>query len=90
MFGMHDLWALVSIPASAGMDETGRQRLTDMLEPVVKRWVENRASIVRRLFEETLSGAVTRDVDETGETAEVLLKRIGSELKAFEEGSGTK
>ncbi len=26
MFGMHDLWALVSIPASAGLDETGRQR----------------------------------------------------------------
>ena len=84
MFGMHDLWALVSIPASAGLDETGRQRLSDMLEPVVKKWLENRAYIVRRLFEETLSGAVTREVYETAETAEVLLKRIEAELKAFD------
>ena len=84
MFGMHDLWALVSIPASAGLDETGRQRLSDMLEPVVKKWVENRAFIVRRLFEETLSGAVTREVDETAGTTEVLLKRIEVELKAFD------
>jgi hypothetical protein len=84
MFGMHDLWALVSVPASAGLDETGRQRLSDMLEPVVKKWVENRAFIVRRLFEETLSGTISREVDETAETAEVLLKRIEAELKAFE------
>lgn len=84
MFGMHDLWALVSIPASAGLDETGRQRLSDMLEPVVKKWVENRAFIVRRLFEETLSGAVTRKVDETAGTAEVLLKRVEAELTAFD------
>jgi hypothetical protein len=83
MFGMHDLWALVSIPASAGLDESGRQRLSDMLEPVVKKWVEDRASIVRRLFEETLSGAVTREVDETVATTEELLKRIEAELTAF-------
>jgi GTPase SAR1 family protein len=84
MFGMHDLWALVSIPASAGLDETGRQRLSDMLEPVVKKWVENRAFIVRRLFEEMLSGALTREVGETVMTAEALLKRIEGELKAFD------
>jgi hypothetical protein len=83
MFGMHDLWALVSIPASAGLDETGRQRLSDMLEPVLKKWVENRALIVRRLFEETLSGEVTRKVDETAATAEDLLKRMEAELTAF-------
>ena len=73
----------MSIPASAGLDETGRQRLSDMLKPVVKKWIENRAFIVRRLFEETLSGAVTREVYETAETAEVLLKRVEAELTAF-------
>ncbi|MGA8280135.1 MAG: hypothetical protein WB853_04500, partial [Desulfobacterales bacterium] len=64
--------------------ETGRQRLSDMLEPVVKKWVENRAFIVRRLFEEMLSGALTREVGETVATAEALLKRIEAELKAFD------
>ncbi|MFZ0726235.1 MAG: hypothetical protein WAM61_10630, partial [Desulfobacterales bacterium] len=83
MFGMHDLWALVSIPASAGLDETGRQRLSDMLEPVVTKWVENRALIVRQLFEETLSGVVTRQVEETSATADGLLKRIAAELATF-------
>ncbi|MFZ0612766.1 MAG: GTPase [Desulfobacterales bacterium] len=84
MFGMHDLWALVSIPASAGLDETGRQRLSDMLEPVVKRWVENRALIVRQLFEETLSGEVTRLIEETSATVDGLLKKIEAELNAFD------
>jgi hypothetical protein len=84
LFGMHDLWALVSIPASAGIDDSGRQRLSDMLEPVVKKWVENRAHIVRQLFEETLSGGVAREVDETTATAEALLKRIEAELTAFD------
>lgn len=84
LFGMHDLWALVSIPASAGIDDSGRQRLSDMLEPVVKKWVENRAHIVRQLFEETLSGGVVREVDETTASAEALLKRIEVELTAFD------
>jgi hypothetical protein len=50
---------------------------------VVKKWLENRAFIIRRLFEEMLSGALTREVNETAETAEVLLKRIAAELTAF-------
>jgi hypothetical protein len=55
-----------------------------MLEPVVKKWIENRAHIVRQLFEETLSGALTREIGETVLTAEALLKRIEAELKAFD------
>jgi hypothetical protein len=55
-----------------------------MLEPVVKKWIENRAHIVRQLFEETLSGGVVREVDETTATAEALLKRIEAELKVFD------
>jgi hypothetical protein len=84
LFGVHDLWALVSIPASAGIDETGRQRLSEMLEPVVKKWVENRAHIVRRLLEESLSGAVTRHVEATLATADELLRRIETELAAID------
>ncbi len=58
--------------------------LSDMLEPVVKKWVENRALIVRQLFEETLSGVVTRQVDETSVTVDGLLKRIEAELTIFD------
>jgi hypothetical protein len=81
LFGMHDLWALVSIPASAGMDETGRKQLAEMLEPVVKRWLENRAVVVRQIFAETLSGELEQELAATLRTLDQLIGEIENELK---------
>lgn len=81
LFGMHDLWALFSVPASAGMDETDRKQLSEMLEPVVKRWLENRAVIVRQVFEETITGGVDQELKTTIENLDQLIKAIEKELK---------
>ncbi len=80
IFGMHDLWALVSIPASAGLDETGRKQLSDMLEPVVRRWLENRAIIVREVFEETITGGVIEELVKMRGVLDQLIEEIEKEL----------
>ena len=83
IFGMHDLWALVSVPASAGMDEAGRKQLSDMLEPVVKRWLENRAVMVRQVFEETTTGEMDRELTITLQALDQLIREIKNELKSL-------
>ncbi len=83
LFGMHDLWALVTIPASAGIDETGRKDLSDMLEPVVKRWIENRAHIVKQVFEETIAGEVIRQMENTAADAAKLTLAVEETLASI-------
>ena len=84
LFGMHDLWALVSIPASAGMDETGRKDLSDMLEPVVKGWIENRALIVKKVFNETISERIILQMEETFLNAGKLIHAAEETLDLFD------
>ena len=74
------MWALVSIPASAGLDETGRKQLSDMLEPVVRRWLENRAIIVREVFEETITGAVVEELLKMRGDLDLLIEETEREL----------
>lgn len=82
LFGMHDLWALVSIPASARMDETARRNLSDMLAPVLDRWLENRARIIRDVFEMQIAGAVIDAVEQTAADAEAAIAAVQQALEA--------
>jgi len=52
LFGLNDLWATVSIPASSGLDEATRKDLKRLLDPVVQRWFEGRAAPLEALFRE--------------------------------------
>jgi len=84
LFGMHDLWALISIPASAGLDESSRKNLSDMLAPVVSRWFENRAMIVRGIFKENVTGEVLEEVKNLIESADQMTRDIEEIIKRFE------
>ncbi len=84
LFGMHDLWALVSIPASAGMDENTRRSLSDMLAPVVSRWFENRAAIVTALFEEQIAGRVLETLQQLASSAAAEIEEVESTLSAVQ------
>ena len=84
LFGMHDLWALISIPASAGLDESSRKNLSDMLAPVVSRWFENRAMIVRRIFKENVAGEALEEVKNLIESADQMIVEIEKIVNRFE------
>jgi hypothetical protein len=54
LFGLNDLWALVSIPASVGLDEGDRKQLERMLAPVFRLWFERRIAQVVDAFKRTV------------------------------------
>ncbi len=53
--GVNDLWALVSIPASAGLGDQDRRQLEEMLKPVFQLWLSQRVESVVALFEQSIS-----------------------------------
>jgi hypothetical protein len=54
VFGLNDLWALVSIPASVGLDEQDRRQLEHMISPVFKLWLQRRVNAVVEIFAATV------------------------------------
>ena len=84
LFGMHDLWALVSIPATAGLDETGRKNLTAMLTPVVSSWLESRAVLTRTSFEKNLTDGMVQGVEQVIEAADTLIGNIEHHFRQLE------
>jgi len=54
LFGVNDLWALVSIPASAGLSDQDRHQLELMITPVFKVWLERRVAAIVSEMERTV------------------------------------
>ena len=54
LFGLNDLWALVSIPASAGLSDQDRKQLQQMIAPVFRVWLRRRAETIVDLYRDTV------------------------------------
>ncbi|MBN1401629.1 MAG: hypothetical protein JXA74_12370, partial [Anaerolineae bacterium] len=88
ILGLNDLWALVSIPASAGLSEQDRRQLEEMIAPVFKVWLARRTEAMGRLFRETVYApladsleAIPAEHDERLAALEGALQRLsGGEL----------
>lgn len=52
--GLGDLWAVVAIPASSGLNEVDRKQLSALLQPIIRRWFESRLVMVRDLYQSML------------------------------------
>ncbi len=57
-FGLHDLYALIAIPATSGMKSADRRLLETMLVPIARAWLSDKAAAVQKIFEENLTGAL--------------------------------
>jgi hypothetical protein len=53
VLGLNDLWALVSIPASAGLSEQDRSQLQAMIAPVFRVWLAKRTDTIAALYRDT-------------------------------------
>jgi hypothetical protein len=60
LLGLHDLYALVAIPATAGLSKTDQQQLELLLKPLVRTWLEHKYKIVQELFEAQISGQLLK------------------------------
>ncbi|MBC2709603.1 MAG: dynamin family protein [Desulfosarcina sp.] len=67
LFGLNDLYALVAIPATAGMKKADLKQLETLLGPVARAWLTHKLMAIEALFEEKITGSLMqkgRDVVE--------------------------
>jgi hypothetical protein len=71
-FGLHDLYALIAIPATSGMKSADRRLLETMLAPIARAWLSDKAETVQKILEENLTGALiaraTQILDDSRDT----------------------
>jgi hypothetical protein len=58
LFGLNDLYALVAIPATAGMKKADLKQLEALLGPVARAWLTHKLTAIEALFEEKITGSM--------------------------------
>lgn len=61
LFGLNDLYALVAIPATAGMKKADLKQLEALLGPVARAWLTHKLKAIEALFEGHISGSMLQD-----------------------------
>ncbi|MBI5895111.1 MAG: 50S ribosome-binding GTPase, partial [Desulfobacterales bacterium] len=85
LLGLHDLYALIAIPATAGMKKADQRQLEQMLAPVAQTWLAHKLTAVQRLFEEQITGEVLTQAHAAGDRADALLAWVQADLTALKE-----
>ncbi|MDJ0784567.1 MAG: hypothetical protein QNJ22_21570 [Desulfosarcinaceae bacterium] len=80
IFGFHDLYALVAIPATAGLQKADMKQLQEMLGPVAQSWLQHKLETINTLFESEVTGAVKADTTRAVQRAEALAAGIQVQL----------
>lgn len=84
LFGLHDLYALIAIPATAGMSKADRKQLEQLLAPLARTWLAHKLSVVRELFETHITGQMHAKLDSARQHAAELTEEIEKALKICE------
>jgi hypothetical protein len=80
LFGLHDLYALIAIPATAGMSKADRKQLDQLLAPLARTWLANKFKVVQALFETHISGRIFDCARTAGTHTAELVARIEQAL----------
>jgi len=84
LFGLHDLYALVAIPATTGLKRADQKQLDDMLGPIVQAWLNNKLKEVKDLFEQEITGGIIRAAKDAVDEADNLINQIQVNIEACE------
>jgi hypothetical protein len=85
--GLNDLWALVSIPASAGLGEQDRRQLEEMLKPVFQLWLSQRVASVVALFEQSIAQDITDTLHTTPREDDERFAQVARALAGLRDAS---
>jgi hypothetical protein len=77
LFGLNDLYALIAIPATAGMSRADRSQLEQLLAPLAQTWLAHKSLAVRTLFERQVTGTIFSRLNDVIERTSPLLEAIG-------------
>ena len=80
LFGLHDLYALVAIPATTGLKKADQNQLEEMLGPIVQTWLNDKLKAVRDLFEQEVTGGIIRAATDTLDASNPLIHGIETRI----------
>jgi hypothetical protein len=83
LFGLHDLYALVAIPATTGLQKADQKQLDELLGPIVQTWLNNKLKAVQDLFEQEISGGIIRVAKDVMDESDNLIKQIEFSIKVY-------
>jgi hypothetical protein len=76
LFGLHDLYALIAIPATTGMRRADQKQLESILGPIAKEWLDEKLRKVQEIFEDEITGGIIRAATDAIRDSEELITRI--------------
>ena len=80
LLGLHDLYALIAIPATAGMSKADRRQLEQLLAPLARTWLAHKFKTVQAVFEGHITGAILNRLSSTQKRAAELLQEISETM----------
>jgi hypothetical protein len=84
LFGLHDLYALVAIPATTGLKKADQKQLDALLGPIVQTWLNNKFKEVQDLFEQEITGGIIRVSKDAMDESENIINQIEVNIKTCE------
>lgn len=82
MFGLHDLYALVAIPATTGLKKADQKQLDELIGPIVKAWLNDKLQSVKALFELEITGKIIRVAKDAVDASDEVLHGIEFNIEA--------
>lgn len=87
LLGLHDLYALIAIPATAGMKKADQRQLEQMLAPVAQTWLTHKLKAVQTLFEAQITGDVLVPARDVYDRTAQQLAQVARDLAVLEEST---
>ncbi|MDA8138803.1 MAG: hypothetical protein M0036_09135 [Desulfobacteraceae bacterium] len=85
LLGINDLYALIAIPATAGLKRADQKQLAQLLAPVAQTWLSHKLTAVQNLLEEQISGDLRHTAEAALNRGSQLLEAVQRELSSLEE-----
>ena len=80
LFGLHDLYALIAIPATTGLKKADQAQLKEMLEPIIQAWLKSKFNAVNALFEKEITGDILQGAKDALKSSSALIQRIEADI----------
>ncbi|MCJ7540443.1 MAG: hypothetical protein MUO88_12345, partial [Desulfobacterales bacterium] len=80
LFGLHDLYALIAIPATTGLKKADQNQLKEMLGPIIQTWLNNKLKAVQDLFEKEITGQIIQHATDALQSSDTLITQIQDQI----------
>ena len=85
LFGLNDLFALIAIPASTGLNETDRKQLEELIKPVFEKWFAHRKNEIKSFLRINISEQLFDESKKIQKKIQKLINEIDESVLTFKE-----